>query len=629
MNQPLSVELVKLQMALAGRYSLEREIGRGGMGVVYLAREVALDRPVAIKVLPPKKAKASEVREQFLREARTAAKFSHPNVVPIFSVEQVDDFVFFVMAYVDGETLGQRLASRGALPPEEVARIMREVAWALAYAHAQGVVHKDVKPDNILLEDGTDRVLVTDFGIAQVAGAATGRNGEVHGTPEFMSPEQATGEAVDHRSDIYSLGVVGFTALAGQPPFLATAASEVLAQHIGKPPPKLTSVAPGVPRRLAQVIERCLAKDPEERIPSCEKLAEALGGAVPRRKDSPPAVRAFLAERKAALVRNRMFLAMSPWLLLALAGLVFGPFMVARLVGVGLLGAAIGWPLTQLVRGVRRLIRAGYGQYDVVNALQLEAERRQEELVHVYGKDYKEEARKLRGKATAWLGAAVGLLAVIIGGQPPAAWPVLVATIPAVVGLLAWRKAESRTDHRGGRELKFWRGPVGYWLVKLAGKGIDAKMAPAALTNRPTEIAIGAVVEGLYASLPKEARESLSDLPDIVQGLEADAQRMRSTVDELDGLLAGTGRSKEGSDASGDAAADRVRTQIVAARDRAQHQLSETVAALENLRIDLLRLRAGNINLEGVTANLGSARDLTEQVDRLLEGYAEAEAILG
>ncbi len=622
------VELVKLQMALAGRYSLEREIGRGGMGVVYLAREVALDRPVAIKVLPPKKAKASGVREQFLREARTAAKLSHPNVVPIFSVEEVDDYVFFVMGYVDGETLGQRLASRGAMPPEEAARIMREVAWALAYAHAQGVVHKDVKPDNILLEDGTGRVLVTDFGIAQIAGVAAGHNGEVHGTPEFMSPEQATGEAVDHRSDIYSLGVVGFTALAGQPPFLATTASEVLAQHIGKPPPKLTSAAPGVPRRLARVIERSLAKDPEDRLPNCEKLAEALGGAVPHRKDSPPAVRAFLAERESAQVRNRMYLAMSPWLLLVLATLLFSPFMVTRLTGVGLLGAAIGWSLTQLVGGVRRLIRAGYGQDDVVNALQLKDEQRQEELAHLYGKDYKEEARKLRRKAATWLVAAIGMLAVILGVQPSAGWPVLVATIPAVVGLLAWRKAESRTDRRGLRDRKFWRGPLGHWLVKLAGKGIDAKIAPAALTNRPTEVAIGAVIEGLYASLPKEARESLSDLPDIVQGLEADAQRIRSTVEELNGLLAGTGTSEEESDASGDEAADRARTQIAAARKRAQGQLAETVAALENLRIDLLRLRAGNINLEGVTANLGSARDLTEQVDRLLEGYAEAEALL-
>ena len=626
LDETISVELVKLQMALAGRYSLEGEIGRGGMGRVYLAREVALDRPVAIKVLPSNKATVPEVREQFLREARIAAKLSHPNVVPVFSVEEVDGFVFFVMAYVDGETLGQRLASRGALPPEEAARIMREIAWALAYAHGQGVVHQDVKPDNILLEDGTDRVLVTDFGIAQIVGAATGHNGEVHGTPEFMSPEQATGEAVDHLSDIYSLGVVGFTAVAGQPPFVATAASEVLAQHIGKPPPKLASVAPGVPRRLARVIERSLAKDPLERIPSCEKFAEALGGAVPRRKDPPPAVRAFLAERKDAVVRNRMFLAMSPWLLLGLAGLVLSPLLVARLAGVGLLGAAIGWPLTQLVWSVRRFIRAGYGQDDVVSALRLEGERRQEELTHLYGKDYEEEARKLRRKAAIWLGAAIGLLAVIIGVQPSAVWPVLAATIPAVVGLLAWRKAEGRTDRRGRRDLRFWRGPVGYWLVKLAGKGIDAKVAPAALTNRPTEIAIGAVIVGLYESLPREARESLSDLPNIVQGLEADAQRTRSTVEELDGLLAGTTRSEDGSDA--DDAADRTRTQIAATRKRAQGQLSETVAALETLRIDLLRLRAGNINLEGVTANLGSARDLTEQVDRLLEGYAEAEALL-
>src|SRR5437762_11907599 len=178
---------LSFQEAVAGRYSLERELGRGGMGVVYLAREVRLDRLVAIKLVPPTRASDAKLRERFLREARTAAKLSHPHIIPIFTVDEVGEFVFFAMAYVAGETLTERVVRRGPLAPSEAARVLREIAWALAYAHSQGLVHRDVKPDHIMLEDASGRGPGADFGIAgQVRGAGGLGGGEGIGTPEFM-----------------------------------------------------------------------------------------------------------------------------------------------------------------------------------------------------------------------------------------------------------------------------------------------------------------------------------------------------------------------------------------------------------------------------------------------------------
>jgi serine/threonine protein kinase len=199
---------LSLQAALAGRYSLERELGRGGMGVVFLARDVRLDRPVALKLLPPERAEHQATRERFLSEARMAARLSHPNIVPIHAVEEIGGFVFFAMQYVAGETLGDRLRRGGKMPPWEAARILRDVSWALSHAHAQHVVHRDIKPDNILM-DRDGRALVADFGIARLADAEQ-VPGRIQGTPEYLSPEQAGGQSCDARADLYSLGAVAF-----------------------------------------------------------------------------------------------------------------------------------------------------------------------------------------------------------------------------------------------------------------------------------------------------------------------------------------------------------------------------------------------------------------------------------
>ncbi|HEY6808562.1 MAG TPA: serine/threonine-protein kinase, partial [Gemmatimonadales bacterium] len=255
--------LVQLASALQGRYDIIRPLGRGGMGVVCLAQDLALDRRVAIKLLPPDKALRPAARERFLREARTAAQLSHPHIVSVYSVGEIGELVFFVMAYIEGQTLGQRVRAEGPLGAGIAARVLRDVASALAYAHARGVVHRDVKPDNILLEDGTGRALVTDFGIARAgASAVTPGAATVVGTAEFMSPEQARGEPGDPRSDLYSLGVTAYYVLSGRVPFDGVDNYAVIAQHLADPAPALASVAPSVPAALARYIDRCLEKEP-------------------------------------------------------------------------------------------------------------------------------------------------------------------------------------------------------------------------------------------------------------------------------------------------------------------------------------------------------------------------------
>jgi serine/threonine-protein kinase len=263
--------------ALAGQYELEREIGRGGMGIVYLARDLKLDRRVAIKTLPPHLAADPTVRERFLREARTAGRLSHPNIVQIHRADELDGHVFFVMGFVDGESLAQRIRRQGRLDPREVRQELRDVASALGFAHEHGVIHRDVKAENILIERATGRALVTDFGIARLAEAAPlTATGQVLGTVYYLSPEQVSGEPVDARSDIYSLGVVGYFALSGRFPFDAELASAVLIAHVTKTPPPMRDSAGDCPRALAAFVDRCLAKRADDRYQSAREVVAAL-----------------------------------------------------------------------------------------------------------------------------------------------------------------------------------------------------------------------------------------------------------------------------------------------------------------------------------------------------------------
>ena len=281
----------RLSAAVGDRYEVAEEIGRGGMGVVFRGRDVRLRRAVAIKLLPPELAFREEVRTRFLREAQTAAQLSHPNVVPIYSVDEINGLVFFVMALVDGESLGAYLKRERRAPLEFARRVLRDVADALAYAHARSIVHRDIKPDNILLDRVTGRTLVSDFGIARAAEGDSRLTvtGIAVGTPAYMSPEQAIGEReIDGRSDVYSLGVVGYQMVTGELPFSATNTPSMLLKHLNDVPRPPRELRGDLPPGLTYSIERALAKKPDDRWPDAAAFRDALADDRPRAPIAAP-----------------------------------------------------------------------------------------------------------------------------------------------------------------------------------------------------------------------------------------------------------------------------------------------------------------------------------------------------
>jgi serine/threonine-protein kinase len=623
-----SEEFLDLQAHVAGRFSLDRELGRGGMGIVFLARDVSLDRLVAIKLLPPEMAGHEESRERFLHEARTAAKLSHPNIVPIHGVETDGALAFFVMAYVDGEPLTTRLA-RGPLPPAEAIRMGRDIAWALAYAHSQGVIHRDIKPDNILLERGTERALVTDFGIAhRVDADAVPDGGAVFGTAEYMAPEQATGEAIDGRCDVYAMGVVLFLCLAGRLPFEAPDAAKLVAMHIEQPPPRLTSLAPGVPRRLAVVVDRCLAKHPPDRFASAAELSEALARCVTTPKEIPVPLRVFLQQSRQDNwgVWALAFFYLMGVPLVALIGYTAPQGVALPLSLLTVAGLLLAAPGTVVIHRVRKLHRAGVTHGDLLDALRLERQRRSEELAYLYGEAYEDAGR--RAQKLSWGLFGGGVIVYLAAPVLPEAAPALVTggSLSILGALLASFRATRRMDYPNRLRDWFWKSRIGRWLYRVGRWGIRALPLPT-LTNRPTEMAVGLAVLSLYESLPPETRNALSDLPTVVQGLEDEARRMRERVEELSALAAAP---EDGYGPGGDLATRRreAMARVLYAREAAQKRLADSVAALEKLRVDMLRMRAGTVNLASVTSNLGAARELAAQVDALLEGHDEIERTL-
>jgi serine/threonine protein kinase len=272
----------QLQRALAGTYVLERELGGGGMSRVFVAHEGALGRRVVVKVLLPELAAGVNV-ERFRREIQLAAQLQHPHIVPLLSAGEADGLPYFIMPFVTGESLRTRVAREGEFPIAETLRILRDVVSALAYAHARGVIHRDVKPDNVLLSGGV--AVVTDFGVAKAVSASADATepteltslGVALGTPAYMAPEQATASPnTDHRADIYALGIMAYEMLTGRPPFGGRSAQEVLAAHVVEEPEPVERRRPAVPPMLATLVKECLAKRPADRPQTAAEVMHVL-----------------------------------------------------------------------------------------------------------------------------------------------------------------------------------------------------------------------------------------------------------------------------------------------------------------------------------------------------------------
>jgi eukaryotic-like serine/threonine-protein kinase len=599
------------------------------MGVVYLARDVRLDRDVAIKVLPTQLAQIPSAREQFLREARMAAKLSHPNIVPIHRVDEVDGFVFFVMTYVEGETLGARLRTRGPLPATDAARVLREVAWALAYAHGRGVVHRDVKPDNILLEAATGRALVTDFGIAHGdADTPVTEPGKVTGTAHFMSPEQAAGESVDGRSDLYALGVVGYLAVSGRLPFESSNLPALLLRQATEDPQSVMRAAPGLPPALGAAIDRCLARDPAKRFADGEALADALAPPPDTRPVLPPTLRAWLAARNPLLVPYMAWsgvfgsLTLVNFIVWITGHRPAGPADIWRLAGIAALPLVpiVGFHLNQAYRQ----FRAGHTLTDLRSALEV-ARRERAETEALNRQEEEPRAHRMLRYATlasgAWLATTIGLLlqGVIHENRTPLIWifgPVLsTMALGAVTNALdiQFLPSKVRKWWQTGIRERIWNSRVGAWLARRLGAPERTQLAGAS-AFRATEVALGVAASELFAALPRDYREQLAELPALVAALEARAAGARAEIDVVEAM----------------APSASVDAEVLAARKKAaETQLAETVAALEGIRLDLLRLHAGTTDLAPLTTLMDAARQIGEDVGRLARAQREVDDVAG
>jgi serine/threonine-protein kinase len=579
------------------------------------------------------------MREQFLREAQTAARLSHPNIVPIHRVDEAGGFVYFVMAYVNGETLAERIRSRGPLPPHQAARVLREVAWALTYAHSNGIIHRDIKAENILLERGTERALVTDFGIAGAAQAAAhGIDGQITGSAHYASPEQIAGEPLDAASDIYSLGVTGFLTLTGRLPFDAATAREVVSMQLNTLPPAVSSLAPAAPARLSRVIERCLAKRPEHRFSSAAAFAEAIDQSVDQPREIPAPLRVWVN-------RTNQYRPIQLVLIIYLAGGIGIPIAVQA--GLPWLVAPLDVVVIGTIAGVpwivrtKKLIAAGFGIDDIRVAIREHWIRKREEALY----EMVAPGTGIGRRAVRWIFAGTAAAAVTLGtiasqmsihsvGVSVAV--AMLATFSVGSGVL-WageRLRARRAAKLGDWQIKFYNSKWGERFLKLCAWGTK-KPSTSSTMSQLTEVALGRATDALYDALPKDLRKQLKQLPATVRRLEEDAKKLREELDKLDASIADLDGDARGAIPSAIANSaheaqirtdrDKLSADLRLLRERAADRLAATVAALENIRLDLLRLQLGDGRVDSVTASLEAAQNVAADLSDYVAATREVE----
>jgi serine/threonine-protein kinase len=604
--------------AIGQQYALDGEIGRGGMSVVYRARDLRLNRIVAVKVLPPELAYDPAVRMRFTREAQTSAQLSHAHIVPIYDVGEREGIAYFVMAFVAGGNLATLLAHEPRQPIDEVRRIMREIADALDYAHVRGIIHRDIKPDNILLDRDSGRAVVTDFGIARAieAGTRLTLTGVAVGTPTYMSPEQAVGEReVDGRSDIYSLGVVGYQMLTGRLPFTAGNSMALLLKHVSERPPDIAELRPDAPRALREAIERALMKAVEDRWPSAATLRDALTS-----DDAPGA--AWRADRREPVrytsPRRGSAAAPRP-----------SPPPAARPVSGGIMLEPEH--LAALTPAQRDDLRLWHGRVNLVDRI-----------------------KAARGYALMTLGAiGLGIAGFVAGVEeiPPL---VLAPIVPLYMSYKVWRRGQSLRAS-GLRLRRVFLMPRLRWVLPAPpaepNERLLARITPREILDGPQGAAIRRAVDeraailGIVAKLPKPDRALIPELEPTVDALvERVAQlalalhRLDQSVDPglapaLDRRIVEVEREHESPESERRLALLRRQRatieELVQRRLALARQLESAGLALGSLRLDLLKV--GSIGLASALSDVSSAtqevRALSNEIDAALEAAAEVRSL--
>ena len=623
--------------AVGHQYALETEIGRGGMSVVYRARDIRLNRTVAVKVLPPELAYDPAVRVRFTREAQTGAQLSHAHIVPIYDVGERDGLAYFVMAFVSGGSLASLLVREPRQPADEARRILCEIADALAYAHERGVIHRDIKPDNILLDANTGRVMVTDFGIARAmeVGSRLTATGIAVGTPTYMSPEQAEGDReIDGRADIYSLGVVAYQMMTGRVPFTGGNSLALLLKHVTERPRPIVELRPDAPRTLREAIERALMKSPEDRWPTAAALRDALTAG----DDAAPAWRADRREpvryaspvpegrarergasRDTGRAESRSLPARRD------------PTVEPRNV------APARSPTREIVMEQEHLAS-------------LTPEQRKDLKLWFGRVNLRERIRIARWNLLFTYAAWVGGLGSLAGvaDVPPL---ILAPMVPIFMSRNLWRRAKSLRAH-GLKLRRVFLMPLARWVIPRPTPAPNdahlAKLAPKEVLESPHGVAIrraaeerAAIVE-IVGKLPKPDRALIPDVEPTVKALVDRVAHVAKALhsleqnidlralDEIDTRIAAAERDAHQSP-EGERRLAMLRRQratiedLVRRRNALSHQLDTAGLALGNLRLDLIKLRSTGVEsaLSDVSTATQEARALSREIDGVLDAAAQ------